>query len=79
VERFLLAFVENVAIEVFEPRRFMEADGEVLVHLHLAYTVKRTGKRVDEEQIQWWTVEGGQVTRLRHFEDTAQVIAAWAK
>jgi len=29
------------------------------------------------EQMQWWTVdEAGKVSRLRHFEDTAQVVEA---
>lgn len=78
VERFLVAFVENIDLHAFEPLRFLEVENEVLVHLHLSYTVKRTGKQVDEEQIQWWTVNNGKVARLRHFEDTAQVVAAWA-
>ena len=76
VPRFLAAFAENVELEAFEPRRFMATGNDVIVHLRLAYTVKRTGKRVDEEQLQWWKVEGGKIAQLRHFEDTAQVIAA---
>ena len=76
VPRFLAAFVENVQLEAFEPKRFMATENDVIVHLRLAYTVKRTGKRVDQEQLQWWKVEGGKIAQLRHFEDTAQVIAA---
>jgi len=34
---------------------------------------------VREEQLQWWTVRDGRIAGLRHFEDTAQVIAAWGK
>jgi uncharacterized protein len=78
VPRFLAAFVENVQLEAFEPKRFMATESDVIVHLRLAYTVRRTGKRVDEEQLQWWKVEGGKIAGLRHFEDTAQVIAAWS-
>jgi ketosteroid isomerase-like protein len=48
-----------------------------VVHLKLAYTVKKTGKKVSEEQLQWWTLEGGKVSRLMHYEDTAQVVQAW--
>jgi len=77
VPRFLGAFVENVTLEAFEPRQFIAAGDEVIAHIRIAYTVKRTGERVEQEQLQWWTVRDGQVTRLRHFEDTAQVLAAW--
>ncbi len=77
IPKFIAAFVENVALEAFEPRTFLDAGAHVVVHLRLAYVVKRTGVRVDEEQLQWWTLdERGKVTRLRHFEDTAQVAAA---
>ena len=50
---------------------------DVVAHIRFAFTVKRTGKRVDQEQLHWWTVQDGKVARLRHFEDTAQVIDAW--
>lgn len=77
VPQFLAAFVSNVALELFEPRKFITSGEDVIVHLGLAYTVKRTGRPVREEQLQWWTVRDGKVAGLRHFEDTAQVIAAW--
>lgn len=77
IQKFLAAFVDSVALEAFEPRQFIAMGDEVVVHLRLAYTIKRTGRRVDEEQLQWWTVRDGRVTRLKHFEDTAQVVAAW--
>ena len=76
VPKFLAAFVENVDLEAFEPRQLIAMGDEVIAHIRLAYTVKRTGKRVDEEQLHWWTVRNGEIARLRHFEDTAQVIAA---
>jgi ketosteroid isomerase-like protein len=79
VPSFLNAFGSNIELEVFEPRQFIASGDNVIVHLGLAYTIKRTGKRVREEQLQWWTVRDGKVAGLRHFEDTAQVIAAWAK
>ena len=77
IGNFLAAFTENVSIDVFEPRQFIASGSEVVVHLYLAYTVKKTGIRVDEEQLQWWSLADGRVTRLRHFEDTAQVLGAW--
>ncbi len=76
VPKFLGAFVGNVDLEAFEPRKLMASGDEVIAHIRLAYTVKQTGKRVDEEQLHWWTVRDGKIARLRHFEDTAQVVAA---
>jgi ketosteroid isomerase-like protein len=78
VPKFLAAFVENVTLEAFEPRQLIASGDEVIAHIRLAYTVRRTGKRVDEEQLHWWTLRDGKVARLRHFEDTAQVIRACA-
>ena len=76
VPAFLGAFVQNVTLETFEPHHFV-CDGEdVIVHVRLAYTVNATGKRVDQEQLHWWKVRSGKIARLKHFEDTAQVIAA---
>jgi ketosteroid isomerase-like protein len=77
VPKFIAAFVENVQLEAFEPRQFIAAGDDVIAHIRLAYVVKRTKKRVDEEQLHWWTVRDGKIERLRHFEDTAQVLAAW--
>ena len=78
VPKFLAAFSGSVDIEAFEPRRFIASGEDVIVHLGLAYIVKATGKKVREEQLQWWTVRDGMVQGLKHFEDTAQVIAACA-
>ncbi len=78
VPSFLAAFAGNVDLEAFEPRQFIASGDDVIVHLGLAYKVKSTGKRVREEQLQWWKVRNGKVQGLRHFEDTAQVQAAWA-
>lgn len=76
--RFFLAMSEHVQFEAFEPRAFITAGRDVVVKLRVAYTVKRTGKRVDEEQVQWWSFdEAGRIAALRHYEDTAMVRDAW--
>jgi ketosteroid isomerase-like protein len=50
-----------------------------VVRLRVAYRVKRTGRRVDEEQVQWWSFDdAGRIAGLRHYEDTASVRDAWA-
>jgi len=77
VPRFLAAFAENVELEAFEPKQFVAAGDEVIAHIRIAFKVRRTGRRVEQDQLQWWTVRDGKVSRLRHFEDTAQVLDAW--
>jgi hypothetical protein len=77
VARFIAALMSNVTLQAFEPRQFIAAGDEVVVHVRIAFTVNRSGKSVDQEQLHWWTVRDGKVARLRHFEDTAQVIGAW--
>lgn len=75
---FFQAMGEHLSFEAFEPRAFVTDARCVVVRLRVAYQVKRTGKRVDEEQVQWWTFdEAGRITGLRHYEDTAAVRAAW--
>jgi ketosteroid isomerase-like protein len=76
VPRFLAAFVENVELAAFEPKLFIHSDDHVVAHIHIAYKVRRSGKPVDMDQLHWWTLRDGKVTRLRHFEDTAQVLGA---
>ena len=73
---FFQAMATDLRMQKFEPRKFIAAGDDVVVHLALEYEVTRTGKRVAEEQLQWWTLRDGRVARLVHFEDTAQVAAA---
>lgn len=77
---FFQAMAENIQMEAFEPRAILSAGRDVVVKLRIAFTVKRTGKRVDEEQVQWWSFDdAGRIASLRHYEDTAMVQAAWSK
>jgi ketosteroid isomerase-like protein len=76
--RFFQAFGEHVQLQAFEPRAFISAGLDVVVKLRVAYRVHRTGRVVDEEQVQWWTFDdAGRITGLRHYEDTAMVRDAW--
>jgi ketosteroid isomerase-like protein len=76
---FFQAMAENVTFEAFEPRAFVTDGRNVIVKLRVAYTVKRTGRRVDEEQVQWWSFDdAGRIAGLRHYEDTASVRDAWS-
>jgi ketosteroid isomerase-like protein len=76
--RFFQAMGENLAFEAFEPRAFVSDGRNVVVKLRVAYKVKRTGRRVDQEQVQWWSFDdAGRIASLRHYEDTASVRDAW--
>ena len=76
--QFFQAMGENVTFEAFEPRAFLASGRDVVVKLRVAYQVKRSGKRVDEEQVQWWSFDdAGRIASLRHYEDTASVRDAW--
>ena len=69
--------MSNVELHAFEPRHFVAAGNDVIAHVRIAMTVRRTGKQIDEERLHWWKVRDGRIEGLRHFEDTAQVVAAW--
>jgi uncharacterized protein len=76
VSRFFAAIAANVEFEAFEPLAFTAGPDNVAVRLHLRYRVRSTDRRVDEQQVHWWTLTDGKVHTLTHFEDTAQVLAA---
>jgi ketosteroid isomerase-like protein len=68
---------ESVAFESFEPRTFLDAGRDVVVEVAMRFQMSRTGKPVDQTQLHWWSFDdAGKVSRLIHFEDTAQVVAA---
>lgn len=74
---FFQSFGGNVEVHVFQPREFMPSGPHVLVDLHIEYTVRKTGTRVVQDQIHWWTFDDhNRATRMRHYEDTAQVLAS---
>jgi ketosteroid isomerase-like protein len=76
---FFRALAEHVEFERFEPRAFLAGGRDVAVKVRVTYRVKRTGRRVDEEQVQWWSFdESGRIAALRHYEDTASVRDAWS-
>lgn len=76
--RFFASLAEHVDIDRFEPLSFLTGPQQVAVHLRIGFTVRRTGRRVDMDHLHLWTLDAdGKVASLIHFEDTAQVAAAW--
>jgi uncharacterized protein len=77
VAQFLQTFMESVEVQRFEPREFIHSGEHVIVEIRLQYKLRATGREVAEDQLHWWTFDDSdKVARLRHFEDTAQVLAA---
>lgn len=76
VRQFFSAIAEGVEFKAFEPISFAAGADAIAVRLRLVYQVRRTSRVVEEEQVHWWTLRGGDITSLTHFEDTAQVLAA---
>lgn len=78
--QFFNDFAQNVELQSFEPRSFVHSGDDVIAHIHIEYKVKRSGKDVNMDQLHWWTFNAeGKIARLVHFEDTAQVIAAYSE
>ncbi len=78
IPRLLADLAGAIEIHAYEPKEFIHSGDHVVSHVHFSYTVKKTGKKVDEEMLLWWTFNAqGKVIRLVHFEDTAQTLEAW--
>jgi ketosteroid isomerase-like protein len=76
IPRFFAALAAAVEFEIFDPHGWVANDDTVAVQLHLRYRVKKTGKLIDQQQVHWWSIRDGKATRVHHFDDTQQVVAA---
>src|SRR5262249_41754299 len=71
--------LQQMDIRAFEPRAFFTDHQHVAALIHIDYTVRKTERRVVEDQIHLWRFDAdGKVASLQHFEDTAQVLSAFA-
>lgn len=74
---FFAHLAEEVEFRAFEPRRFIDGGSDVVVEVHIAFTLKATGRSVDQSQLHWWSFDDqGRIRSLVHYEDTAAVLAA---
>ncbi len=77
VAEFLGTFGQANEVQRFEPREFISSGPHVIVEVKIQYRVRATARQVTQDQLHWWTFGPDRlVARLRHFEDTAQVLAA---
>ena len=71
------ALMATVDLEDFKVTGLLAGDDHVCALVSIKFTVKATGIRVSEQEIQLWSFnDQGQVTALQHFGDTAKHIAA---
>jgi ketosteroid isomerase-like protein len=78
VPGFFEAVGENFDFQVFEPQTFVETGHTVAVVLHLESTLKKNSQSLVNDVVHIWDFDdSGRVTSYRHFNDTAQELAAW--
>jgi ketosteroid isomerase-like protein len=68
---------ENLEFHVFEPREFIAQGDTVVALIHGDATVRRTGRRIVQDEAHVWTFRDGKVARLHLFQDTAAAVAAF--
>lgn len=66
----------GIELRGLEPIRFLSGLGAVAVEVEISFVVKSTGKLLTDQEVHLWSLEGGKVTRLRHYADTAKHIEA---
>jgi ketosteroid isomerase-like protein len=77
VASFFEAIGTVQAITEFTPLAYASNDeGDVMVVIRYAFTVKATGKRVAMNMHHYWIFRDGKACYVRSSEDTAQVAAA---
>jgi len=71
------AYVGQWKVNAFAVKNVMAGGLNVAAEVEVDFDVTQTGGRIKDEEIHYWTFnERGQVTGLRHYNDTAKHIAA---
>jgi ketosteroid isomerase-like protein len=75
---FFAAVGSALDIAVFDVKAVIASQSHVAVNLRIESTVRKTGHSLKNDAMHLWTFnDRGQVTRYRHFNDTAAELAAW--
>ena len=61
----------------FEPREFIAEDDKVVVLLYEKSRVKSTGKEIEQDFVQIWTLRGGKIVHCKLSEDTYAILEAF--
>ena len=68
---------ETLEFEQFEPRKFVDQGGTVVVLGYERSLVKPTGRTFENEWAHVFTLRDGKIAKFRAFEDTAAQVAAF--
>ena len=75
---FFKAVGEHLDISVFDVQAIAASGSLVAVYLRIESTVRKNGRSLKNDSVHVWTFnDSGQITRYRHFNDTAAELAAW--
>ena len=79
VAPFFMSVQENLEIHRFAVNTLAEGPGVIVALFDIEATIKRTGKRiVEEDEAHIWHFDGaGKVVRFRHCADTYQQVMAY--
>ena len=71
------AYISKWKVNAFAVKNVMAAGANVAAEVEVDFDVTQTGGRIKDEEIHYWTFnDRGQITALRHYNDTAKHIAA---
>jgi ketosteroid isomerase-like protein len=75
---FFKAVAEHLNISVFDVESIAASGSSVAAYLRIQSTVAKNGRPIKNDSVHFWTFnDRGQITRYRHFNDTAAELAAW--
>ncbi|HWW85985.1 MAG TPA: ester cyclase, partial [Vicinamibacterales bacterium] len=77
IEKFFAVVAETVEFEQYEPQDFIAQDDTVVVLGQERFRVKATAKTVENPWVLVFRLGDGQIARLRSYEDSAAVAAAF--
>lgn len=75
---FFKAVGESLDISVFDVPQTASAEKVIAVNLRIESTVRKNGRSLKNDVVHIWNFnDNGQITRYRHFNDTAAELVAW--
>ena len=79
VATFFKELFEGVQPERLEPLQFTAQGDRVIVEGKNRGTVRSTGKNYEHDWVMVFTVRDGKILKLKHYYDTADILAAFKK
>jgi hypothetical protein len=75
---FFAAVGAELDITVFDVKAVAASGACVAVNLRIESTLRKNGRPLKNDAVHFWTFnDRGQITKYRHFNDTAAELAAW--